>query len=378
MSLDYISINNNQEKRKKGKRFLIFILSALFVGLSFGTGILIAEIKIRNIKTAHDSNLSDSFSQNLPADNSGSASSENKQAEENELAINRKEAEQDNNSTEQSAVSQNEDIVKFSFAVIGDTQRLDSNNPAGGIQKAVNNIKKQNVDLVFALGDLNSSCDGGNGCESKLTDWKNILGSLFFKTYVTMGNHDRTGKEKADSLWQKFFNLPVNGPSGFSELAYSFDFNNSHFVVLDSEKPEEHIVSKTQRNWLSQDLAANKKENTFIFFHEPAYPVSSKIDESLDVKSGDRNALWNIFAQYKVTAVFSGHEHIHSRRKIAGVYQFVFGNTDSFDHDMPKAGVAEYAYRGKNFGIVNVEGKNITIKVYSVDGNLLNSFAFNK
>ena len=51
-----------------------------------------------------------------------------------------------------------------------------------------------------------------------------------------MGNHDRVGENKADSIYQKVFAMPTNGPSGYSELTYSFDFENSHFVVLSSDK----------------------------------------------------------------------------------------------------------------------------------------------
>lgn len=266
-----------------------------------------------------------------------------------------------------------EDDGNFVFAVLGDTQKF-SDSPDGGFQKAIVNISKNNVDLLMAVGDLVSSCEGGSKCEGKLKNWKNIVGSkLIPKLYAAMGNHDRTGKTKADDVWQKVFVLPVNGPENYSELVYSFNFENSHFIFLNSEKPEEHIINKTQRNWLEKDLSSNKKENTFVFFHEPAYPVGSKIGEGLDAEKKDRDALWEILKKYKVTAVFNGHEHIYSRRNIDGVYQFVVGNTDSFDHK-PANKNAEYSYVGKHYAIVEVKIKEITVNLYSVDGVMLNSF----
>lgn len=263
---------------------------------------------------------------------------------------------------------------KFSFAIIGDTQRFDPENADGGFQQAVKNITAKHVDFLMTEGDLLSSC--GDDCARNLTVWKNILGPLVSNTYELMGNHDRTGRDASDSVWQNTFDLPINGPDGYSELTYSFDFQNAHFVVLNSEKPKGGIVDTIQRDWLEKDLASNKKENIFVFFHEPAYPVSSKIDASLDAHKDERDALWNIFVQYKVTAVFNGHEHIHSRKKIGTIYQFVFGNTDSYDHELPKPGMAEFSYQGKNFGIVEVDGKQITVNLYSVEGNLINSFKF--
>lgn len=268
---------------------------------------------------------------------------------------------------------ESEDAV-FSFALLGDTQYFKP-GASGNFQSAAGTIKKMDPDLVFAVGDLVSSCDGGSNCEEKFNEWKSVLGSLLSKTYVTQGNHDRTGKSKADTVWQKVFDLPTNGPDGYSEFVYSFDKGESHFIVLDSEKPKENLINDVQRNWLEMDLKANKKKNIFVFFHEPAFPVSSKIGEGLDDDKQQRDALWDILKKHKVAAVFNGHEHIQSRRKIDGIYQFVFGNTNSYDHDAPQQGVAEYYHVGEGFGIVQIhENGQIVVNLYSVEGQLLNYF----
>lgn len=267
----------------------------------------------------------------------------------------------------------------FTFAIIGDTQYFKPNNPQGNFQKAMAQIAKLSPSLIAAEGDLVGSCDGDSECAKNYANWKNIVGSLMSKTYAVQGNHDRTGRDKTDSVWRSSFSFPTNGPSEFSEQAYSLDFGNSHFVFLDSDKPKEHLVNGEQRAWLEKDLSARKKENTFVFFHEPAYPVSSKIDESLDVEPAERNALWSILEKHNVTAVFSGHEHIVSRRKIGGIYQFVFGDTDSFNHELPKPGVAEYSNQGQGrFGFVKVNGKEITVETHGPDGALLNTFTFSR
>ncbi len=276
----------------------------------------------------------------------------------------------------------------FSFAIIGDTQRFNNNDPNGNFQKAMASIRKLNPDMVFAVGDLLGSCDSYDKCEKGYGNWKNIVGSLMPKTYAAQGNHDRTGGDKTDNIWRSSFDFPTNGPSGYSEQTYSFDFENSHFIVLESDKPTMHDINSEQRAWLETDLAANKKDNTFVFFHEPAFPVSSKVGESLDKHTNERDALWKIFDKYNVTAVINGHEHIVSRRKIDSkvfpeekntIYQFVFGDTDSFDHSLPGPGVAEYANQGQGrFGIVKISGKEITVETYDPSGAVLNSFTFSK
>ena len=266
----------------------------------------------------------------------------------------------------------------FSFGILGDSQYFKAGNSAGALQKAVRNMQKENPDLVFSMGDLVSSCDNGGECIPKYAEWKKATAPFSGSIYAMQGNHDRTGKDKADAAWNTSFNFPKNGPGGFQNLVYSFDREDAHFVVLDSEKPKENNINDTQRGWLEQDLARNKKPNTFVFFHEPAYPVGSKIGESLDVNGKERNDLWNIMARHRVTAVFSGHEHIFSRKNINGVYQFVVGNTDSFNHIPAKPGMAEYSYVGDHYAIVTVEGKKKTVKLYTVDGKLINSFDFQK
>jgi 3',5'-cyclic AMP phosphodiesterase CpdA len=262
----------------------------------------------------------------------------------------------------------------FSFAIIGDTPQFDPDDSDGGLRSAVKNIKEKNVDLVMATGDLLEKCDGGTKCEKELNDWKSALGELFPKTYAVMGNYDRSGEEEADALWQKFFDLPKNGPEEYKELAYSLDFENSHFVVLNSEKPDEHKINEKQRDWLEKDLSENQKENIFVFFHEPAWPVSEHIGESLDKNAKDRDALWKILKDHGVSAVFSGHEHIISRKKADGIYQYIFGNTDAASRQRPEDGMTEYSYEGKGYGIIEVKGKKVTVRAYSVGGELLDTF----
>lgn len=347
--------------------FLFLVLAAII----FGVGIGLAEIRMRFFSPQKTviipenkaaSEIAETPKENVPTDNP---------AEEAIIP----ETENIEGSTEPTGTPEQK---TFSFGILGDSQYFKAGNPNGGLQKAVRNMQKENPSLVFSMGDLVSSCDNPGECQPKYAQWKQATAPFSGRIYAMQGNHDRTGGDKADSAWAASFSFPTNGPAGFAELAYSFDREDSHFVVLDSEKPKENIINDTQRGWLEQDLARNKKPNTFVFFHEPAYPVSSKIGESLDVNNKDRNDLWNILIRHRVTAVFSGHEHIFSRKQVNGVYQFVVGNTDSFDHDAPKPGMAEYSYVGQHYAIITVSGKKKTVKLFTVDGKLINSFDFQK
>ncbi len=281
----------------------------------------------------------------------------------------------------------------FSFAVMGDTQMFDFPDASGGFQNAVNQIVKMKPSLVMTVGDLIQGCNTTDQCMNyKL--WKNIAKPILPVTYEVVGNHYRIvgnsdiHKVAADKAWQSYFNLPTNGPVGYEKFVYSFDAGNSHFVVLDTEKPQEHEVSQDQLDWLERDLSANKQENTFVFYHEPAFPMSYKIGQSLDVRKYNRDALWSILDKYDVTAVFNGNEHIFSRQSIEAddfpnaknkIQQFIIGNTDATEKEGVKIdSQVDYYHQGHDFVMVDVNGKEITVRLFTVDGDLVNSFSFSK
>ncbi|MDI6778291.1 MAG: metallophosphoesterase [Patescibacteria group bacterium] len=276
----------------------------------------------------------------------------------------------------------------FSFAVIGDTQKFKTGKN-DALRKTAKSISATGADFSFMLGDF---CGSYKKCASKLLTWKKVAAPLFPSVcpvpnfwcgvYPTHGNHDAVGA----SDWQSAFDPPLNGPGGYVGWTYSFDYENSHFVVLDSNRSQWHLVDQTQRDWLEQYLAANTKENIFVFLHEPAFPVSEKIGSSLDANPASRDAFWEILDRYDVAAVFNGHEHIFTRRKIDSsvfpsaqnsIYQFTLGNTDAYSHPKPRRSV-EYYYRKKSFLTVSVEEEQITVNLRAPEGNLLNSFTFLK
>jgi len=273
-----------------------------------------------------------------------------------------------------STIPQNTD--SFSFAVFGDTKEFGANDPNGNLEKAVAHTKDQNLSAFFVMGDLVNSCDGGDKCVQKYNDWKSVMAPVLAKTYEVVGNHDRTGGDKADAVWQKEFNLPQNGPDGYKELVYSFDIGNSHFAVLNSEKPHTTIINSVQRDWLDNDLASTKKEHKFVFYHEPAFQAAQNSEDGLDANPDERDALWNIIKKHKVDAVFNGHAHIYARKKIGEVEQIVVGDTDSTNDDFVQPGLSDFGYKGKSYAIVTVSGKNINLKLFTVDGKQIESFDF--
>ena len=99
-------------------------------------------------------------------------------------------------------------------------------------------------------------------------------------------------------------------------------------------------------------------------------------EDGLDAHPSERDALWNIIKKYKVDAVFNGHAHIYARKNIDGVEQIVVGDTDSTNDDIVQPGLSDFGYKGKSYAIVTVSGKNINLKLFTVDGKQIESFDF--
>jgi hypothetical protein len=274
------------------------------------------------------------------------------------------------------AITGSDSSAPFSFAIFGDTKEFSSGDPNGNLEKAVARTKGQNLAAFFVMGDLIKSCDGGNSCTQKFNEWKSVMAPVLSKTYEVVGNHDRTGGDKADAVWQKEFSLPQNGPDGYKDLVYSFDIGNSHFAVLDSEKPKGNIINSVQRDWLDKDLTASPKEHKFIFYHEPAFQAAQDAEDGLDSHPDERDALWNIIKKDHVDAVFNGHAHIYARKKIGGIEQIVVGDTDSTNDDIVQPSLSDFGYKGKSYAIVTVNSKNINLKLFTVDGKQIDSFDF--
>lgn len=138
--------------------------------------------------------------------------------------------------------------------------------------------------------------------------------------WPTLGNHDggdtlseygNMGKPHLD-----IFTLPKNGecggvPSG-SELYYSFDYANIHFVCLDA-----FLSSKATNGpmftWLAADLAATDKDWIIGFWHHPVYSWGSHNSDNESFSIEMRERALPLLEAYGVDLVMCGHSHEYER-----------------------------------------------------------------
>ena len=160
-----------------------------------------------------------------------------------------------------------------------------------------------------------------------LTDQKAILQNV--PVMACAGNHDAAHND----FNSRFNNNVAQNSSTLTGTYYSFDYNNVHFVVLntnDSSNVSGQLkgLSDAQITWLKNDLTNNDSLFTIVMMHKGIYD-SGGHSSNMDGEDGDialiREQLTPIFAEYMVDLVLQGHDHLYSRS-----YPITSSNKDEF------------------------------------------------
>lgn len=199
------------------------------------------------------------------------------------------------------------------------------------------------VNFWIWLGD--NAYDNGKEEEYREKVFDNYYGydSIFkFLPFLPCpGNHDYGsvsrwgGPTKHKGPYYQLFDVYEKGeaggvPSG-TELYYSYNYGNAHFISLNSEVWAYNIFGNTaMKDWLIKDLKNNHQLFTIVYFHRPPYSKGSH----------DSDTFWEIFMkamrkrfvpileEYGVDLVLCGHTHVYERSfLIKGLY----GNSKTFD-----------------------------------------------
>lgn len=185
--------------------------------------------------------------------------------------------------------SQDTDRTDFTFVVCGDP---------GGVSPQLQQIAgiAGEADFLVIVGDLTTS-----GSDAELKKVYDYLQSTGIRYYAIRGDNDRA-RDPSGTNFSKYF-----GP-----LWSSFDYGNSHFVLLDDSDafngyPEEEL------DWMEKDLAGTDARLKFVFAHVPpgAPPDLSSDYDSWEGARETSEQAEKAWREYGVNTAFCGHLHAY-------------------------------------------------------------------
>ena|GEM_PF-1977651 len=240
------------------------------------------------------------------------------------------------------------DPPRLSFVVLGNTdlawnepERGEETTPFGRIMGRVRSIHPQ-PGFVFHLGDIARECGDVKAWEALRVGVAPFeigfpAGGLYDpgskRCFVLPGERDVEDKQTEGDFLDYFFR-----PSG--RLPYSFDWEDFHFVALNSETTDDswlmryfgfnrqqNRIAGTQRDWLEEDLAKNQDKKIVVFIHKPLFPPVFSRHEGycLDQYYSDREKLLDLFKAHSVRVVFTGHEPVFQWTRIADTCYVITG-----------------------------------------------------
>lgn len=182
---------------------------------------------------------------------------------------------------------------------------------------------KRNPTAAFFInmGDLVDNGEDASQWDAWFTAVEPIIEDVPF--VGVMGNHETYNLQwqvREPKAYLSLFDFPAVPQREDKNRYYSFDYNDVHFVVLDTqlaERPEAEREQALAREeaWLRHDLAATKARWKVVLMHKDTlrYPNTKRPDTVPGITDMGY-AFMPIFDEYHVDAVVSAHYHMYRRR----------------------------------------------------------------
>lgn len=161
--------------------------------------------------------------------------------------------------------------------------------------------------FVLTTGDLVD-----HGDNNKL--WQSMFdmgADSLMNTYLmpVTGNHEGMGTN-ATANYFVLPNMPEQDTS--TGVYYSFDYNNIHVAVLNTEKlNDDDSLSDDQIEWLTKDMQSSDAQWKFVALHKALYSHGSHYKD--DDVVAMRAQLGDLLPKLGVDMVFEGHDHVYMR-----------------------------------------------------------------
>ncbi len=251
--------------------------------------------------------------------------------------------------------------------------------------------------------------------EENVKHWNYLFNStdalLDLPFMPTTGNHEKKGAAITEN-----FALP-NIPEQDLETGvyYSYDYNDVHFTVLNTNDDEDDKLSDAQIDWMIDDISSSDAKWKIVVLHKALYSNGSHYDDG-DVE-GFRKQLGALLPYLGVDMVLQGHDHVYLRTDVlnanavmpaktgtktynsvdyvtkynpngtiyticgtSGVKVYHTKDAAATDEKFPRAEAIEDV-NGSMFSAITVDGDTLYYNAYEVDGEnatAIDTFAIEK
>ncbi|GEM_PF-1591558 len=250
----------------------------------------------------------------------------------------------------------------FVFVVFGDNR-----SGPKPFRKIARRIAKLPADFAIVTGDIAAQ---GSRREDWFTDWfvpgAPVLAAM--PVLVAWGNHE---EPQLTGSWLQVY---YRARSQFHGQAY-FSYRNGpvHFIHLNCYEALE--LDSPQYRWCAQELAGSDAPFIVVAYH--VSPLSGG-NHARDGNVIDlRKTLVPLLARYNVSLSLTGHDHLYNRSAYAGTTYVIAGSSGAPLHSSrlfldPFSLLATSLY---HYVVCNVSATQLTARVYSEDGALVDAFS---
>ena len=279
----------------------------------------------------------------------------------------------------------------FSFIYFGDAQNDIRSLWSRVIREAYSDAPK--AKFLLHAGDLVNTAQS----EAEWGEWFGAGAWLnaTIPNVPVVGNHeihkvDETRKQLTHH-WRPQFTLPEQGPEGLEETCYTFEYQNTRFVILNSNTkiPE-------QAKWLDEVLSKNTKPWVVCSFHHPIFSTAKDRDNAA------LRASWKpILDKHRVDIVLQGHDHSYGRTGLTTPAEdlettgnVATGVTHRDDHFgtvyvvsvsgpkmyniAPRPFMVRMAEDTQLYQVIRIDGMKLTYEARTATGELYDAFVLEK
>ncbi len=199
---------------------------------------------------------------------------------------------------------------------------------------------------------------GDNVDEGKnVKHWNYLLNStdkLLDLPYMpTTGNHE----DESAVITENFVLPNIPGQDLETGVYYSYDYNDVHFTVLNTNDIEDDKLGEAQLEWLKNDIKSSDAKWKIVVLHKALYSNGSHFDDG-DVE-GMRKQLGSLLPYLGVDLVLQGHDHVYLRTDAMAANSVIPSTTSTAEFD----GLEYYVKHNPKGTIYSICGTS-GVKVY--------------